>query len=119
MNWRVYQRIFELAAVGVMIAGIFMMTRRSDPQHVVIYLGFVLLATGKLIEAFNIHDPIPIPITIGTIGIKILKISLCVSIYMLSFLNIFYSVRSILYIAVPLGIYYILHYRLMFQQRKT
>ena len=109
MNWRVYQRIFELAAVGVMVAGMIMMSKRNDPQHFVIYFGFVLLATGKLIEAFNIHDP----------NFKILKVALCVSIYFLSFLNIFYSVRSIIYITIPLGIYYLLHYRLMFQQRKT
>jgi|SRR6185295_7849922 len=114
MNWKGYQRTFELAAVGVMIAGMFMMSKRSDPQHLVIYFGFVLLATAKLIEAIIVDDPIPI-----AIGIKILKISLCISIYLLCFLNIFYSVKSIIYIAIPLGIYYILHYRLMFQQRKT
>ncbi|HRI80394.1 MAG TPA: hypothetical protein PLR06_12745 [Cyclobacteriaceae bacterium] len=109
MNWKKYQQIFELAAVVVMIAGILLMNQHSDPQHFVIYFGFVLLATGKLIEAFNVHDP----------SFKIVKISLCISMYVLAFLNIFYAVKSILYFAIPLGLYYLLHYRLMFQQRKT
>jgi len=41
------------------------------------------------------------------------------SIYILILLNFFYSVRSLVYVTVPLGVYYILHYRLMFQQRKV
>ena len=109
MNWRVYQRIFELASVGVMIGGMVLLFKRQDPQHLVIYIGFMLLATGKLIEALNVYDP----------NFKIFKAVACICIYVLVLLNLFYNIRSIIYISIPLGIYYILHYRLMFQQRKT
>jgi len=109
MNWRVYQRILELSAVGAMVAGMVMMSNRTDPHHFVIYSGFVLLAFGKLIEAVNIHDP----------NFKILKVAACICILLLALLNMYYGVRSIVYIMIPLGIYYVLHYRLIFQQRKT
>ncbi|MBY0434862.1 MAG: hypothetical protein K2U26_12205 [Cyclobacteriaceae bacterium] len=109
MNWRVYQRIFELAAVAVMVTGIVMMWMRKDPDHYIVYAGFLLLAAGKLIEALNINDP----------NFKILKIAACVCIALLVVLNLFYHIRSMMYILAPLGVYYVLHYRWMFQQRKT
>lgn len=109
MNWRVYQRIYELLAVLAMMGGIVMMWMQKDPQHYLIYGGFVLLATGKLTEALNLSDP----------NFKIIKVVACFSIYLLVILNLFYHVRSITYILIPLGCYYALHYRWMFQQRKT
>ncbi|NOT77224.1 MAG: hypothetical protein HOP08_20055 [Cyclobacteriaceae bacterium] len=108
MNWRVYQRILEVSAVVLMMAGVFLMWNRMDTEHYLIYGGFILLATGKLTEAMNVYDP----------GFKIIKIVACLCIYALVLLNLFYNVRSIIYIVIPLGIYYALHYRLMFQQKK-
>ncbi len=109
MNWRVYQRIFELAAVFSMMAGIFFMWMQKDPQHYLIYGGFVLLATGKLTEALNLIDP----------NFRIMKVMACFCIYLLVILNMLYSVRSITYILIPLAVYYALHYRWMFQQKKS
>ena len=108
MNWRVYQRIFEVTAVLAMMAGIVLMWMRKDPNHLLIYCGFILLATGKLIEGINVNDP----------NFKIVKIVMCMSMYVLVFLNLVYHIRSIVYILIPLGIYYGLHYRLLFQQKK-
>jgi hypothetical protein len=108
MNWRVYQRICEIAAVLIMMAGIIMMWMRVDPKHVLIYGGFIFLATGKLIEAQNVSDP----------NFRVVKVLMCVCIYALVLLNLFYQVRSIAYILVPLGVYYGLHYRLLFQQKR-
>jgi hypothetical protein len=108
MNWRVYQRILELSAILSMMAGIVLLWMRRDPDHYLVYGGFMLLATGKLIEAVNLDDP----------NFKIIKVAACVSIYLLVILNLFYNVRSIMYILVPLAAYYALHYRWMFQQKK-
>ena len=109
MSWRIYQRIFELVAVVSMMAGIVLMWMQKDPRHYLVYAGFVLLASGKLTEALNLNDP----------NFKIIKIAACICIYLLVILNLFYNVRSISYILIPLGIYYALHYRWMFQQRKA
>ena len=109
MNWRVYQRIFELASVVTMMAGIFLMWMQKDPQHYLVYGGFVLLATGKLTEALNLNDP----------NFKIIKVMACFCIYLLVILNMLYNVRSITYVLIPLGVYYALHYRWMFQHRKV
>ena len=109
MSWRHYQRIFEILAVLLMMGGIVLMWMRMDPHHYLIYIGFFFLATGKLIEAININDP----------GFRILKVALCTSIYILVLLNLIYNVRSLVYVTIPLGLYYVLHYRLMFQQRKV
>ena len=109
MNWRAYQRILEISAVLMMMAGVIMMWLRKDPNHYLVYGGFILLATGKLIEAINVVDP----------NFKIVKIAMCISIFGLVLLNLLYHIRSIVYILIPLGIYYGLQYRLMFQQRKT
>lgn len=109
MNWRVYQRIFELVAVGMMMVGIVLMWMRKDPEHYFVYIGFLSLTTGKLIETLNVNDP----------QFKILKLAACVCLYLLLILNLFYHVQSILYILIPLGAYYAFHYRLMFHQRKT
>lgn len=109
MNWRGYQRFFEISAVLLMMAGVLVMWMRKDPQHLLVYGGFVLLATGKLIEAVNVDDP----------KFKVFKIVMCASLYVLVMLNLFYNIRSIVYILIPLGIYYGLHYRLRFQQKKT
>ena len=57
MSWRVYQRIFEVAAVIAMMAGIVLMWMQIDSQHYLIYGGFVLLSAGKLTEALNLIDP--------------------------------------------------------------
>lgn len=108
MNWRSYQRISELTAVLLMVAGIILMWMRRDPLHYFIYVGFLFLATAKLIEAFNVVDP----------AFRILKMVMCISIYVLVALNLVYHIRSLVYVTIPLGIYYFLHYRLMFQQRK-
>ena len=108
MNWRVYQRIFEVTAVLAMMAGIIMMWMRKDANHFMVYSGFILLATGKLVEAINVNDP----------NFKILKIVMCSSMYVLVMLNLVYHIRSIVYLLLPLGIYYGLHYRLLFQQKK-
>ncbi|MEJ0057574.1 MAG: hypothetical protein WDN75_19185 [Bacteroidota bacterium] len=109
MNWRVSQRIFEIASVVVMIAGVILMWMRKDPSHYLVYGGFLLLASGKLVEALNLQDP----------NFKIIKIAACICIYVLVLLNLFYNVKSIIYILLPLGVYYALHYRLIFQQRKA
>ena len=109
MNWRLYQRIFELTAIGMMMSGIIMMWMKRDPSHYLVYIGFMVLATGKLVEAMNLNDP----------NFRSLKMAACVCIYVLVLLNLFFHIRSIMYIAIPLGIYYALHYRWMFQQRKT
>jgi hypothetical protein len=109
MNWRVSQRIFELTAVLAMMAGIILMWMKKDPLHYLVYTGFILLATGKLLEAININDP----------NFKILKVVTCFCIYLLAILNLFYQVRSLIYIMIPLALYYLLHYRWMLQQRKT
>ena len=109
MNWRVYQRIFELTAVLAMMGGIVMMWMQKDPDHYLVYGGFVLLATGKLTQALNLKDP----------NFRIIKMMACICIYLLVILNLFYNVRSITYILFPLGIYYALHYRWMFQQKKA
>jgi phosphatidylserine synthase len=108
MNWRLYQRIFELAAIFTMMAGIVLLWMRLDPLHYVVYVGFLLLATGKLVEALNVYDP----------QFRIIKIAACISIYTLVALNLLYSIRSILYILVPLAVYYVLHYRWLLQQKK-
>ena len=105
MNWRLYQRISELTAVLLMITGIILMWMRKDPHHYLIYIGFLFLATGKLIEAFNVIDP----------AFRILKMVICISMYALVALNLIYHIRSLVYVTIPLGIYYVLHYRLMFQ----
>ena len=107
MNRRL-QRILELAAVLTMMAGIVLLWMRMDPLHYVVYAGFLLLATGKLVEAINVDDP----------QFRIVKIAACFSIYTLVALNLFYNVRSILYILAPLGVYYVLHYRWLLQQKK-
>ena len=107
MGWRVYQRICEIIAVLLMMAGIALMWMRMDPRHYLIYTGFIFLASGKLIEAINVNDP----------GFRILKVALCTSIYILILLNLFYNVRSLVYVTIPLGVYYVLHYRLMFQRK--
>lgn len=109
MNWKLYQRIFEMSAVLVMMIGVALMWKRSDPQHLLIYLGFSLLATGKLIEAMNLYDP----------NFRIIKMAACICIYVLVFLHIMYDIRSIVYVMIPLAIYYLLHYRLMFQQKRS
>ncbi len=109
MNWRLYQRISELAAVLLMIAGIILMWMRKDPHHYLIYIGFLFLATGKLIEGFHVVDP----------AFRILKMVMCISMYVLVALNLIYHIRSLVYVTIPLGVYYLLHYRLMFQQRKV
>jgi hypothetical protein len=108
MSWRVYQRIFELAAILSMMAGIALLWLRKDPLHHLVYSGFILLATGKLIEAMNVNDP----------NFRIVKVAACVSIYMLVVLNLLYDLRSIMYMLVPLSAYYVLHYRWLLQQRK-
>lgn len=108
MNWRVYQRIFEVTAVLAMMTGIIVMWMRKDANHFMIYSGFILLATGKLVEAINMNDP----------DFKILKIVMCTSMYVLVMLNLVYHIRSIVYVLIPLGIYYGLHYRSLFQQKK-
>lgn len=109
MTWRLYQRAFELTAVIMMMAGVILMWMQKDPRHFLIYGGFALLATGKLTQALNIYDP----------SFKILKIASCLSIYLLVLLNVFYNIQSIIYIVIPLGVYYLLHYRLMFQEKKS
>jgi uncharacterized membrane protein HdeD (DUF308 family) len=108
MSWRVYQRICEIIAVLMMMAGIVLMWMKLDSKHALVYAGFILLATGKLIETLNVSDP----------NFKIVKVIMCLSIYTLVLLNFFYQVRSIVYILVPLGVYYGLHYRLLFHQRR-
>ncbi len=108
MNWRLYQRILELAAIFTMMAGIMLLWRRMDPLHYVVYAGFLLLATGKLVEALNVNDP----------QFRIIKVAACLSIYALVALNLLYDIRSILYILVPLTAYYVLHYRWLLQQKK-
>ncbi len=108
MNWRVSQRIFELAAVLAMMAGIFMMWMGKDPHHYLVYGGFAILATGKLIEALNVNDP----------SFKILKVASCLCIYVLVIFNMLYHIRSMVYILIPLGTYYGLHYRWMTQQKR-
>jgi hypothetical protein len=108
MSWRLYQRIFELTAILMMMAGIVMLWMRTDPLHYLVYSGFILLATGKLIEAVNIDDP----------NFRIIKITACLSIYMLVVLNLFYNIRSIMYILAPLAVYYVLHYRWLLQQKR-
>jgi phosphatidylserine synthase len=109
MSWRGYQRIFEITAIGAMMAGVVMMWMRLDPDHYLVYGGFLLLASGKLIEALNLNDP----------NFKIIKISACASIYALVSLNLFAGIRTIVYILIPLGVYYALHYRLILQQKRT
>ena len=109
MSWRVYQRIFEVAAVIAMMAGIVLMWMQIDSQHNLIYVGFVLLSAGKLTEALNLIDP----------NFKIIKVMACFCIFLLVILNLFYHVRSITYILIPLAVYYALHYRWMFQHRKV
>lgn len=108
MSWRVYQRIFELWAILMMMAGIVMLWMRMDPLHYMVYSGFMLLGTGKLIEALNIDDP----------NFRIIKIAACISIYLLVVMNLFYGIRSILYILIPLAVYYVLHYRWLLQQKR-
>ena len=109
MNWRVYQRTFEITSVAAMMIGVILLWMRKDPNHYFVYSGFLLLASGKLTEAVNLSDP----------NFKIIKIVACLCIYVLVLMNLFYGVKSIVYIMLPLGIYYALHYRLMFQQRRT
>ncbi len=109
MNWRAYQRIFEISSVVTMMAGVILMWMRKDPNHYLVYGGFLLLASGKLVEAVNLTDP----------NFKIIKIAACACIYILVFLNLFYNIKSIIYILLPLGAYYALRYRLMFQQKNT
>jgi hypothetical protein len=109
MSWKLYQRICELTAVLLMMAGIALMWMGMDPRHYLIYVGFLFLAAGKLIESISINDP----------GFKIVKVAMCVSIVVLVLLNLIYNIRSLIYVTIPLGIYYVLHYRLMFQQRKV
>ena len=109
MNWRLSQRIFEIMSIVVMVIGVMLMWLRKDPNHYLVYGGFLLLASGKLVEAINLPDP----------NFKIIKIASCVCIYVLVLMNLFYNVKSIIYILLPLGAYYVLHYRLMFQQRNT
>jgi uncharacterized membrane protein HdeD (DUF308 family) len=109
MSWRIYQRICEVTAVLLMMGGIALMWMRMDPHHYLIYIGFIFLASGKLIETINVKDP----------SFRILKGALCISIYVLILLNLVYNVRSLVYVTVPLGLYYVLHYRLIFQQRKV
>ncbi|MBS1978009.1 MAG: hypothetical protein JST46_11605 [Bacteroidetes bacterium] len=101
MNSQLQQRILELCAIVAMIAGIILMWMRMDAHHILIYVGFFLLATGKLMEALRVTDP----------GFKIMKVSALVCIYLLIILNISYGIRSLSYIMIPLVIYYILHYR--------
>lgn len=108
MNWRVYQRICELTAIFVMMAGIVMLWMRMDPLHYMVYSGFILLATGKLIEAVHVDDP----------NFRIIKMAACISMYMLVVLNLVYHIRSIMYILVPLAVYYVLHYRWLLQQKR-
>ena len=109
MNWRVYQRIFELTAVLAMLTGVFLMWLHKDPRHYLVYGGFALLASGKMIEAVNLEDP----------TFKILKIAACLCVYVLVGYSIVFNIRSMVYILIPLGIYYALHYRLVNQQRRT
>jgi uncharacterized membrane protein HdeD (DUF308 family) len=109
MSWRIYQRICEVTAVLLMMGGIALMWMRMDPHHYLIYVGFIFLASGKLIETINVNDP----------GFRILKGALCISIYVLILLNLLYNIRSLVYVTIPLGLYYVLHYRLMFRQRKV
>lgn len=101
MTSQLQQRILELAAIATMMAGILMMWFRMDAHHYVIYVGFFLLATGKMIEALRVPDP----------GFKIMKISVLFSIYLLIVLNLVYGIHSLSYIMIPLVVYYILHYR--------
>ncbi len=108
MNWRLTQRIFELTALLTMMTGIIMMWMKMDPHHYLVYAGFVLLATGKLVEAINVNDP----------NFRILKAAACFCIYLLAILNLFYQVRSLVYVMIPLALYYVLHYRWMLQERK-
>ncbi len=109
MNWRVYQRIFELTAVLAMVTGIFLMWLHKDPRHFLVYGGFALLSTGKLIEAVNLDDP----------TFKILKIATCICIYVLVIYSLAFNIRTMVYILIPLGTYYALHYRLVNQHRRT
>lgn len=109
MNWRVIQRILELGAVTSMMAGIVLMWLKKDPQHYLVYGGFALLASGKLVEALHINDP----------NFKIVKVAACLSIYLLVILNLQYHVRTLVYILAPLAVYYALHYRWLFQSKKA
>lgn len=108
MTWRHYQRIFELTAMAGMIAGILVMWSGRDPQHHIIYGGFFLLATGKLIEAINREDN----------QFKVLKIVTCAIMMLLVVLNFFLGIKTMIYMLIPLGVYYVLHYRLAFKQGK-
>jgi hypothetical protein len=109
MTWRHLQRISELASVLLMMVGVALMWMGKDLRHFLIYVGFLFLATGKFIEAMIVNDP----------GFRILKVTMCVCICLLVLLNLIYGIRSLVYVTIPLGIYYVLHYRLMFQQRKV
>ena len=108
MNWRVYQRIFELTAILSMIVGLGLMWMHKDPLHFLVYSGFMLVSTGKLIEAFNVKDE----------SFRILKIVLCLSIYVLVLMNFIYNIPSLPYALLVLVIYWFLHYRLIFQQKR-
>jgi phosphatidylserine synthase len=108
MNWRVYQRLLELTAVVAMMIGIVLMWMHLDPRHGWVYMGFALLAIGKLVESLNVHDP----------SFRIIRIAMCVSILLLVGYSQIYQVRSMVYILVPLGIYYLLHFRWVTEQKK-
>ncbi len=108
MNWRVYQRLFELAAVVAMIIGVVLMWLHRDPRHLWVYMGFALLAVGKLIESMNVNDT----------SFRILRIAMCVSILLLVGYSQIYQVRTMMYIMVPLGIYYLLHFRWVTERKR-
>jgi len=108
MSWRGYQRIFELMAVLAMITGVFLMWLHRDAQHYVVYMGFALLAAAKMIESVNLDDP----------SYRIIRIAACLTIFVLVGYNLLYHVRSMVYILIPLAVYYLVHYRWTGEQKR-